>query len=86
MKRSGAMCPHPGGPASDLTVLGGQYGISCISDTPGAGPSVVVDALWAYGGHPHFLFRRARLYFSPIDLHSSESFKLVAHPIFWKVN
>lgn len=27
MRRPETMCPHPVGPASDLTVLGGQYGI-----------------------------------------------------------
>lgn len=34
MRQSATMCPHPRGAANDLTVLRGQYGISCLH--PGA--------------------------------------------------
>lgn len=73
------MCPHPGGPANDLTVLGGQYGTSCLH--PGAkhwaqdglccGHMAVVVSVFFYHARD-----------SPIDFHSSKSLQLDVCPIF----
>lgn len=77
-RQSGTMCPHPGGSANDLAVLGGQYGISCLH--PGA-------RHWAHHRtcywHMAAVLSVLHAKGFPIDFHSGiYFFKLVVHPIF----
>lgn len=81
MRQSGTMCPHPGGPANDLTVLGGQYGISCWH--PGA-------RHWAHHGmccgHMAGVFSLQHAQDFPIDFHSGQIFQIRRSSRFLRAN
>lgn len=48
VRLSGTMCPHPGGPANDLIVIGGQYGFFFFPCTLRQVDCTPYDVLWAY--------------------------------------